>query len=80
MKGICAFHEKIKGFILFEQNYRNEPVKITLKLSGFKKKKNIRIMQSIFMNLEIYERGVPRREDILILSMLFMVLFIKNIM
>lgn len=39
MRGICAFHEKIKGFILFEQNYRNEPVKITLKLSGFKKKK-----------------------------------------
>lgn len=41
MRGICAFHEKIKGFILFEQNYRNEPVKITLKLSGFKKKKKI---------------------------------------
>ena len=39
MRGICTFHEKIKGFILFEQNYRNEPVTITLKLSGFKKKK-----------------------------------------
>lgn len=37
MKGVCTFQEKIKGFILFEQNKEEEPVKITLKLSGFPK-------------------------------------------
>lgn len=39
MRGICTFQDKIKGFILFEQNNRNDPVKIYLKLNGFPKKK-----------------------------------------